>query len=169
MSAEAVIKVIGNHLSFHGKEYRCAIGKGGFSADKREGDGCTPLGGFALRECWWRPDRVQAPKTGLPLKEIHEKDGWCDDPKSTNYNLHIKRPFAYSHEALWRDDHRYDLIVPLGYNDDPAIPGRGSAIFMHIAAPDYTPTEGCVALSCPDLLEILALCDTGTSIEIQGK
>ncbi len=56
-------------------------------------------------------------------------------------------------KILWRADHVYDLIVPLGYNDDPVVPGKGSAIFMHVAKPDYAPTEGCVALALPDLLD----------------
>ncbi len=163
------VTVIGNQLSFGGKTYRCAIGKAGFSASKKEGDHCTPLGTFPLRECWYRPDRLDAPKTGLPLKIIHEDDGWCDDPKHPEYNRQVKLPQAFSHERLWRDDRRYDLIVPLGYNDDPAVPGKGSAIFLHVAAPGYSGTEGCVALKREDLLEVLALCDTGTVMTIQSK
>jgi len=145
---------------------RCATGKGGFSNDKREGDGCSPIGTFFLRECWFRPDRVPAPLTGLPLREIHENDGWCDDPKSSDYNTPIRRPYHYSHEQLWRVDHVYDLIVPIGYNDDPVVSGRGSAIFMHVAKDDYSPTEGCVALAVADLLALLPELTPQTRIEI---
>lgn len=162
-----MVIVTGNILIFKNKLYRCAIGKGGFSANKKEGDGATPLGEFALRECWYRADRMSAPITKLPLKIIHETDGWCDDPKSPDYNLHVKLPFSASHEKLWHEDGVYDLIVPLGYNDGPIIPGKGSAIFMHIAKPDYTPTEGCVALAKKDLLEILSCVDPQTRITIQ--
>lgn len=161
-----MLRVKGNQLFFRGNAYRCAIGKGGFTTDKREGDGATPIGTFGLRECWYRADRVQMPKTGLPLRVLAESDGWCDDPESPQYNKHVKLPYSFSHEELWRQDSRYDLIVPLGYNDDPILPGKGSAIFMHIAAPEYTGTEGCVALNQEDLLQVLAGCDANSVIEI---
>ncbi len=163
----ADLVVSGNQLSFAGKTYRCAVGKGGFSAGKKEGDGCTPLGKFLLRECWYRADRMDTPQTKLLLKIIHENDGWCDDPKSPDYNKHVTLPFSASHERLWRQDHAYDLIIPLGYNDAPAVPGKGSAIFLHIMHDDGGPTEGCVALAKNDLLAVLPKVQTGTSIEIR--
>jgi L,D-peptidoglycan transpeptidase YkuD (ErfK/YbiS/YcfS/YnhG family) len=162
-----VLQVKGNKLFFNGKAYRCAIGKGGFSADKHEGDGATPLGRFALRECWYRADRLQKPKTGLKTRAISKQDGWCDDPESPAYNKHVTLPCSFSHEELWRQDSRYDLIVPLGYNDEPVLPGKGSAIFLHVAAPDYAATEGCVALAQGDLLEVLASCAPGIMMDIQ--
>jgi L,D-peptidoglycan transpeptidase YkuD (ErfK/YbiS/YcfS/YnhG family) len=166
MPAEA-IAVTGNRLTFRGKQYACTVGKGGFSTNKKEGDGATPVGIFPLRECWYRPDRGGQPQTALAVNPIRENDGWCDDPKSTQYNRHVRLPFAFSHEKLWRDDHAYDLIVPLGYNDDPVVPGRGSAIFLHVMHDSGRATEGCVALKKADLLEILALCGPGTLMEIK--
>ena len=307
MSA-SLLFVKNNTLTFNGTNYRCAIGKGGFSTNKREGDGCTPVGTYGLRECWYRLDRLPPPQTGLPLKVIHENDGWCDDAESADYNKHVKLPLPlgegwgegpssyhytkpelitrsrellhnsttpeqklwailrnrqmngykfrrqhtiapyiadfyceelkliieldgdshateegiikdarrtafleqsgyrimrfsnhdmrdnfegiadsifsftdgkraltpalsqgereYSFENLWRTDHVYDLIIPLGYNDAPITPGKGSAIFMHIAKPDYAPTEGCVALALIDLLAILPHLSTKTQITI---
>jgi len=163
----ADLVVSGNQLIFRSKTYRCAVGKGGFSADKKEGDGVTPLGTFPLRECWYRADRLSTPETKLPLRVIHETDGWCDDPKSPNYNRPIKRPYSYSHENLWHDDHVYNLIIPIGYNDDPVVPGRGSAIFLHLAHTDYRATEGCIALAKTDFLAILPAIDTKTMLEIR--
>jgi L,D-peptidoglycan transpeptidase YkuD (ErfK/YbiS/YcfS/YnhG family) len=163
----ADIVVSDNRLEFHGKTYRCAFGKGGFSTHKKEGDGATPLGKFLLRECWYRADRIAKPNTKLPLRVISENDGWCDDPKSPEYNKPVALPFAFSHEKLFRDDHVYDLIVPIGYNDDPIVPGKGSAIFMHLAHDDYKPTEGCIALAKPDFLAILPAIDANTTIEIK--
>lgn len=161
------IVVTGNQLIFNGKTYRCAIGKGGFSADKKEGDGATPLGIFALRECWYRADRVEKPHTKLPLRVIENNDGWCDDPQSPHYNSHVKLPFRGSHENLWRDDHCYDLIVPLGYNDGPVVPGKGSAIFLHCMHDDGRATEGCVALAKTDLLQLLPHLSLQSRIEIK--
>lgn len=166
----SLLKVVGNTLSFLGKDYVCAVGKNGFAADKnakREGDGKTPIGSFFLRECWYRADKMAAPKTSLPLKIIHENDGWCDDPASPDYNKHILLPYHFSHEKLWREDNIYDLIIPIGYNDEAVESGNGSAIFMHIAKPDYTGTEGCVALAKNDLLEILPYLSPDVQIDIE--
>lgn len=164
-----VLRVIAaDKLEFNGKTYPIATGKNGFSRDKREGDNCTPLGVFPLRECWWRADKLgQIPKTGLPLRQTQPDDGWCDAPQNARYNKPVKLPFAASHEKMWRDDDVYDVVVPLGYNDDPVLDGKGSAIFIHVARPGYAGTEGCVALALPDLLEILAQVDSDTVIEIR--
>lgn len=156
-----------DRLEFNGKIYRIAIGKNGFSKDKHEGDNCTPIGTYALRECWWRKDKLkQTPVTGLSLKIIEPDDGWCDAPEHADYNKHVTLPFSASHEKLWREDDLYDVVVPLGYNDDPIIKGKGSAIFMHIAKPGYAGTEGCIALALPDLLEILKYVDETSSVEV---
>jgi L,D-peptidoglycan transpeptidase YkuD (ErfK/YbiS/YcfS/YnhG family) len=154
MPSDRII-VSGGQLFFRGRVFRAATGKGGVWGSKREGDGITPAGKFHLRECWYRPDRMEKPKTILPLREIQKDDGWCDDPQSPHYNSHVKLPFAASHEELWREDHRYDLIIPISYNDEPVVPGAGSAIFMHVAHEEYQPTEGCIALSQSDLEVLL--------------
>ena len=155
-------------LRFNGKNYRCALGKKGVTADKKEGDLATPLGSFPLRSCYYRADKLEPLRTYLTLHAITRKDGWCDDPKHPLYNTHVALPFPASHERLYRDDDGvYDVIVPMGYNDDPIIPGKGSAIFLHVARPDYSGTEGCVALALPDLLEVLQHITPDTHIVIQ--
>lgn len=145
----------------------CALGRGGVRADKREGDGVTPLGTFALRRLWYRADRFAAPPVcGLPMREIHREDGWCDDPQSAEYNRPVTLPHPARHERLWRDDALYDLVVELGYNDGPIVPGAGSAIFLHVARADYGPTEGCVAVARGDLLRLLAETGLDTRLRI---
>jgi L,D-peptidoglycan transpeptidase YkuD (ErfK/YbiS/YcfS/YnhG family) len=135
---------------------RCALGRGGVApADiKREADGRTPAGVWPIRRLLYRPDRGPAPSTRLPRAAIGPADGWCDDPADAAYNRPVRLPYPASAEALWREDALYDLVVVLGHNDAPVIPGAGSAIFLHVAAPGYAPTEGCVALARADL-EIL--------------
>ncbi|MDX2112675.1 MAG: L,D-transpeptidase family protein [Alphaproteobacteria bacterium] len=155
-----------NHLTFMDKTYRCAIGKGGFSKHKKEGDGCTPLGEFALRKCWYRHDKVDCVVTHLPLSIIREDYGWSDDPSKPDYNKPVRLPYSGSHEKLWRGDGLYDVFVEIGYNDDPVVAGKGSAIFLHCATEDYQPTEGCVALAKNDLLKLLEHIDTKTRILI---
>jgi len=145
---------------------RCALGRGGIVRDKREGDGATPAGSFPLREAFYRADRLPRPKTGLPLRAIAETDGWCDAPDSPDYNRLIRRPHPARHETLWRDDGLYDLLLVIGYNDEPPVANRGSAIFLHIAKPDYAPTEGCVALARDDLLALAEACGGETWLTI---
>lgn len=142
---------------WRGRSMRCAIGRSGVvtAAEKREGDGATPLGSWLMRGLLYRPDQLPDLVTQLPFMPIGQQDGWCDAPGDPNYNRPVRHPYPASAERLWRDDHVYDFIVPLGYNDAPVVPGKGSAIFLHCATPDYTPTEGCVALSHADLLDVL--------------
>lgn len=135
---------------------RAAIGKGGRASHKQEGDGATPIATLPLRRVLYRADRVGRPKCALPLMPLAPHDGWCDDPADQAYNTPVRLPHDARHEALWRDDPLYDVIGVLGWNDQPVIRGQGSAIFLHGARPDYAPTEGCIALSLPDLLTILA-------------
>ena len=108
------------------------------------------------------------PATALAVVEIGRDDGWCDDPADPAYNRPVKLPYAGRHEELWREDALYDLIVVLGYNDDPVVAGKGSAIFMHIARPDYGPTEGCVALKREDLVELVGALEPGATVEVAG-
>ena len=135
---------------------RCAVGRAGLRADKQEGDEATPLGLLPLRRVLYRADRLARPSAAVPIEPLAPADGWCDDSSSHEYNCRVRLPFGNGHEALWRDDAIYDVIGVLGWNDAPIVRGRGSAIFLHVARPDYAPTEGCVALALPDLLACLA-------------
>lgn len=147
--------------------FDCALGKGGLSDAKHEGDGATPIGRFALRRVLYRADRVSKPVTGLPITAIKENDGWCDDPDDSYYNKWVKHPHVSSAEQLWREDNSYDILVVLGHNDSPIIPGAGSAIFLHVAKENFSATEGCVAMRRHDLESILSRCTIGDSINIQ--
>ena len=153
-------------IAFNGERYRCAVVRSGFTNRKTEGDGATPRGRFLLREVYVREDSVSRPETRLPVYALRPDDGWCDDPVWPEYNTKISLPFDGSHERLWRDDDTYDVIVVIGYNDAPVVAGKGSAIFMHVARPGYTPTEGCVALAKQDLLEVLRHCTPDTVVSI---
>jgi L,D-peptidoglycan transpeptidase YkuD (ErfK/YbiS/YcfS/YnhG family) len=145
---------------------RCALGRSGISAGKREGDGATPVGAWPMRRVLYRADLLSPPQTRLPTSAIQSADGWCDDPADPAYNQPVTLPYRASAESLWREDAVYDVIVILGYNDAPVIPGRGSAVFLHLARPDYAPTQGCVALPLADLLHVLAEADRGSHVVV---
>ena len=157
--------IIGQAFKTH---YTCSIGRSGMIAaeDKREGDGASPIGAWPMKQVFYRADRLSRPQTGLPCREITTMMGWCDAPRDPAYNQLVTLPYAASHEVLWREDHAYDVIVELGHNDAPPHPGYGSAIFLHVAKPDYTPTEGCIALAFNDLLDVLKHCDKSSVLTI---
>jgi L,D-peptidoglycan transpeptidase YkuD (ErfK/YbiS/YcfS/YnhG family) len=149
---------------------RCALGPAGVvaAADKREGDGASPAGIWPLRRVLWRPDRGPAPVTALPIAEIAPDDGWCDAPEDPAYNRPVKLPYPASAERMSREDHLYDLVVVLGHNDDPPVQGLGSAVFLHLAKPDFAPTQGCVAMARGDLEALLAQARPGDALEIRA-
>jgi L,D-peptidoglycan transpeptidase YkuD (ErfK/YbiS/YcfS/YnhG family) len=145
---------------------RCAVGRGGVTMAKREGDGATPVGAWPMRELLYRADRVLRPRTALPAHVIRRDDGWCDAPEDALYNRPVRHPYPASAEHLWRADRLYDLVVPLGWNDAPPAPGRGSAIFLHIAGRGYAPTAGCVALARRDLLAVIEAADRRSRVVV---
>jgi L,D-peptidoglycan transpeptidase YkuD (ErfK/YbiS/YcfS/YnhG family) len=155
--------------SWRGLRSRCALGRGGIRRDKREGDGATPVGSWPMRRLLYRADRVALPQTALPSSAIAEDDGWCDASQDRNYNLPVRLPYSASAETLYRQDGVYDLIVPLGYNDAPVVAGAGSAIFLHVARPDFAPTEGCVALALADLLDVLRDADRESRVIVEPE
>lgn len=145
---------------------RAAIGPAGIAVKGGEGDNVTPIGAFAVRQIFYRADRIAKPDTTLPLRAIARDDGWCDAADDPRYNSFVKLPYPASAEHLWRDDHLYDLVAVLGYNDDPVVPGKGSAIFLHLAKPDYSPTQGCVALAYEDALAAIRQLRPGDQVVI---
>ena len=163
-----LIEVTGDGwLRVGARQFRAALGRGGISGAKREGDGVTPAGIFPLRQVLYRPDRMARPPTALAALPLVPSDGWCDNPADpAHYNRPVTLPHPARAERLWRDDGLYDLLVVIGYNDAPPVPGLGSAIFLHVSRPDYAPTEGCVALALPHLLQVLTLCGEAATISI---
>jgi L,D-peptidoglycan transpeptidase YkuD (ErfK/YbiS/YcfS/YnhG family) len=155
-------------LRWPGGMARCVLGRGGVkeAENKHEGDGATPLGHWPMRQVFYRPDHLTKPRTALPVLALTPQMGWCDDPDHTSYNRLVDLPFPASHEKLWREDRVYDLIVVLGHNDAPTIPGKGSAIFLHPARPDFSPTEGCIACQLEDLLDLLKTAKPGDVLSV---
>jgi L,D-peptidoglycan transpeptidase YkuD (ErfK/YbiS/YcfS/YnhG family) len=143
-----------------------ALGRGGIRANKFEGDGATPRGRFRLLRLWWRADRMPRPQTRLPVRAIRADDGWCEDPRDRRYNRPIRLADGAPGDRLKRDDHLYDLVIEIDHNTRPRVAKRGSAVFIHVARPGYSPTAGCVAMKVDDLKRLLAWLQPRVSIEI---
>jgi L,D-peptidoglycan transpeptidase YkuD (ErfK/YbiS/YcfS/YnhG family) len=133
-------------LNAGGIVFPCALGRGGISANKREGDGATPLGAMRLLSGYIRGRRFDH-RSQLPLRPVAPTLGWCEVPDDRNYNRPVSMPYAASHERMMRPDNLYDACIVLDWNIRPRRRDRGSAIFFHLARPDFTPTQGCVAVT----------------------
>ncbi len=153
-------------LNVGGAVFSCALGRGGITARKREGDGATPMGALKVIWGYYRPGLGAIPSTSLPLFPTSACLGWCDAPRDRNYNRPVRLPYPASHETMRRTDHLYDIVVVLDWNMRPAIRGRGSAIFLHLARPGYQPTEGCIAVSRRTMLRLLPLLRPGSAIRV---
>ena len=143
------------------------LGRSGIRANKREGDGGTPRGRFRLLRLWWRPDRSPRPRSLLPLRRITPNLAWCEDTTDRRYNRPFMRSASEPGDGLWRDDRLYDFIIELDHNTRPRIAGRGSAVFVHVARPNRSPTAGCVALRADALRRLLVRAGRGTQIAIE--
>jgi L,D-peptidoglycan transpeptidase YkuD (ErfK/YbiS/YcfS/YnhG family) len=155
-------------LRWPGGEASAAVGRSGVSRHKREGDGATPAGVFPLVRAFYRADRLPRAATRLPLRELSPSDAWVDDLADANYNRFVSLPYPGHTEAMWRDDGVYDLLVVIGYNMAPIVQGAGSAIFLHIARPDFSPTAGCIAIARAELVELMPLIGPRSTITIRG-
>ena len=142
---------------FDGREFSVYVGRDGgiIAAEKSEGDWKTPYGVYPLRRVFFRADQIDRPDTALKVEEITRTSGWCDDPHHPDYNKLIEKPFDASHENMWRDDRLYNLVVEIGHNDNPPVPGMGSAVFLHLKRPEKDYTAGCVGFDDDDLKYIL--------------
>jgi L,D-peptidoglycan transpeptidase YkuD (ErfK/YbiS/YcfS/YnhG family) len=145
-----------------------ALGRAGVKANKREGDGGTPRGGFRPLRLWWRPDRLPRPPTLLPARRIGRADAWSEDPADRRYNRPVRRSANEPGDRLWRDDGLYDLFIEIDHNTRPRIAGRGSAVFVHIARPGLSPTAGCIALKSRDLRVLLGRIGPKTRIIVHN-
>lgn len=143
-----------------------ALGRSGILANKREGDGGTPMGTFRPRQLWWRADRHPRPRTFLPMRAIRPEDAWCEDPASRHYNQPIRLDRGRPGDRLTRDDRLYDFIVEIDHNNCPRIAGRGSAVFLHLARENFAPTAGCVSMTPSAMLRLLARLGPETRIVI---
>ena len=154
-----------NYLTYNKLKIKCAIGKKGIGNKRKEGDLITPEGQFRIKYILYRKDRVKI-SSKLKKKVIKKNMGWCDDPKSKQYNKLIKLPFVYRHEKLYKKENMYDIILVLNYNMNPIKKNKGSAIFIHIAKNNFKKTEGCIAIKKNQILRIVKEVKPNTQVII---
>tara|TARA_B100000676_G_C17496181_1_gene540794 strand:- start:9 stop:500 length:492 start_codon:yes stop_codon:yes gene_type:complete len=155
-----------NSLFYNNYKVKCAIGKRGIGIKKSEGDLITPKGCYKIKDIFYRSDRIKNLRTKFKKKVIYKNMGWCDDPRSQKYNKLVKLPFKFNYEKLYRADSIYDIIFVLDFNSNPVRKNKGSAIFIHIAKKNYTPTKGCVAIKKNDIKKIAQILNKKTLIKI---
>ena len=146
--------------------FKCCIGKNGISKNKVEGDKKTPVGLFGIENLYYRLDRLKKPSTKLKCIKINKNMGWCDDPNNMkNYNKLIQNKKNIKCENLYRNDKKYDLLIPIKYNFFKPVKSKGSCIFIHLTN-NYKPTAGCIALKRKDFLIMLKIINKKTKIYI---
>ncbi len=148
---------------------KCAIGKRGIGIKRKEGDLITPKGKYKVKYILYRKDRIRKIQSKIKRIAITRSMGWCDDPKSKDYNKLIKLPTNYKYEKLYRKENVYDLILVLNFNMRPIVKKKGSAIFIHIAKKNYKKTEGCVAINKISLLKIIKKLKNNTKVLIENR
>ena len=154
-----------NYLTYNKLKVKCAIGKKGIGYKRKEGDLITPRGQFKIKYILYRKDRVQI-STKLKKRVIKKNMGWCDDPKSRQYNKLVKLPFVFKHEKLFKKENIYDIVLVLNYNMNPIKKNKGSAIFIHVAKNNFRKTEGCVAIKKQNLIKIVKKLNLNSEVKI---
>jgi L,D-peptidoglycan transpeptidase YkuD (ErfK/YbiS/YcfS/YnhG family) len=133
------------------------LGSSGLSTHKREGDGATPTGTFRFGATMY--GIAPNPGVAFTYHRLVCGDWWDEDPTTTAYNTfrHVAcgttPPFRGGSEALWRISPQYRYFAVIEYNARPVVPGRGSAIFLHVST--GRATAGCISLPEGELLHVL--------------
>lgn len=144
---------------FCGRRFPVSIGRAGMTDHKSEGDMATPRGIWRLTSGKYRADRVIKPAVlsgKIKLTPIHPNDIWSDDPDDPNYNQAASGcDYPFRHEKLRMAPRLYDIVLMTDWNWPTAIPGEGSAIFVHQWRGPRYPTAGCLAFSPQDLRWVL--------------
>jgi L,D-peptidoglycan transpeptidase YkuD (ErfK/YbiS/YcfS/YnhG family) len=150
--------------------FRARVGIHGLSAHRHEGDGATPVGSFGIGPTIYGLD--PNPGVSLGYHRLRCGDWWDGDSGSPTYNRfrHVRcgttPSFRGASEALWRQTVAYREFAFIQYNAAPAVPGRGSAIFLHDDR--GRATNGCVSLPRRQLIQVLRALRPGARITIRS-
>lgn len=137
----------------------CSVGANGVArpGEKVEGDKMTPSGSYTLTEALGRDPVVN---TKLAYRQATDNDAWDERPDSPTYNQWVSGEAAKGlTERLGADSELMRVCIVVDYNRWPAVPGKGSAIFIHRAHPDGAGTLGCIGFEKDDLDWLLATLD----------
>ena len=129
---------------------------------KKEGDGKAPAGVFRLSTAFGYAAQEHA-GWRMPYVKLTPSVECVDDPASKFYNRVVDRaavsPDWNSSEHMLRSDEQYQWGIVVDHNMNPATPGSGSCIFMHIWRGQGEGTVGCTAMPQKQLESVLAWLD----------
>lgn len=119
----------------------------------------TPAGTFTLTEGF---GLLGNPGLRMPYRVIDDDDYWVSDVHSSLYNQFAECSSACpfdpaAGEHLVDAGASYDYALVIDYNRWPAVPGRGSAFFLHVTNGQYT--AGCVAIARSSLVALMRWLD----------
>jgi L,D-transpeptidase catalytic domain len=127
---------------------------------KQEGDGKSPAGVFKLGSAYGYAARPLSRMT-WPYQASNQDLRCVDDAKSSFYNQILpEKPNMWdSAEVMRRTDVLYTWVVDVEHNKQPATPGKGSCIFLHVWRGETNPTVGCTAMAQKNLEKVLSWLD----------
>ena len=163
-----IIKYKKNSIYFDEFKLKCCIGKAGIRKNRVEGDKTTPIGTFKLGDLYYRKDRNYKIVTNFKKIAIKNTMGWCNDSSSIYYNrlINIQKLKKISYEKLYRNDYKYDFLIPIHFNYYKTKKYKGSAIFIHLTK-NYKGTSGCIGLKKKDFLVLLKIVTKNSKIIIK--
>ena len=158
-----------------GTPVEIVVGKNGMAWDpavtpsipgpiKREGDGRSPAGAFALGTAFGLASPADTGWLKLPYVQEVATLECVDDAASAHYNRLVDRTTVASTD--WKSSEKmaqvgeaYRWGVVVEYNTGKPVPGQGSCIFLHISPVPGAGTAGCTAMAAPALDEVMRWLD----------
>ena len=151
-----------------GSPYRARVGWNGLRKNRREGDGTTPIGMFPIGRTMYGTEAN--PGVRFRYTRIRCGDWWVEDPSHPAYNTfqrvgcNRRPPFKVTTPDMSKDRTAYAHLAVVEFNMNPVVPGRGSGIFLHVQK--ASPTNGCISLPKPHLVQVLRWLDPSAAPRI---
>ncbi len=136
----------------------CGYGKNGMSENHVEGDKTTPIGSFPIMHAF---GNAENPGTQMQWRDITPYSYWSEERDTYNTWVESREWMSGEHLA---DYPMYAYAMAVGYNVDPIVYNKGSAIFVHCKSEDRWYTGGCVSLRTNVMMKLLRFCKDGTYI-----
>lgn len=127
---------------------------------KREGDGRSPAGAFALEAAFGAAEELPAGSRGFPYLQTRATTYCVEDIRSDHYNRLVDatevKPTTWERwSAMRRADGLFRWGIIVHQNAPDVVVGAGSCVFLHIWRGEHHPTAGCTAMAAGNIESIL--------------
>lgn len=160
-----IILVVDHNLSFWEKDAQgywnrklsayCGYGSNGMSTDRHEGDRTTPIGSFPILHGFGIADN---PGSTMQYRKITNNSYWSGEYSTYNQWVESARPVDGEHLIAY---YQYKYAMAIGFNRNPTVYKKGSAIFLHCKSYDHWSTAGCVSVEESVMKRLLTMSRNG--------